>query len=185
MTNIYLFNTKNDKKVISVLRREIHLIENLKANMLFENDVINSKKIVFDVAKKFVVISNTDVIIALKSRLIKNVILKLVHLRKSIVVSVRIEIIVDVHNACLLKSRNFLFELNNDVIELIMYAYLVDAFTFSILIRNDKNYSVKIFKNARLDKIIEIDFSNVFQIEANENVRFLIIRQFKATHRDD
>ena len=162
MANIYLFNTKNNKKVISVLRQKIHLIENLKTNMLFENDVINSKKIVFDVTKKSVVINNTDVIIALKSRLVKNVISKLVHLRKSIVVLARTEMIVDVHNACLSKNKIFLFEFNDDVIELIMYAHLVDVFTFSILIRNDKNYSVKILRNARLDKIIEIDFPNVF-----------------------
>ena len=129
--------------------------------MFFDNNVINSKKIVFNVTKKSVVINSINVIIILKSRLIKNVVLKLVHLRKSIIVLIRIKIIVNVHNACLLKNKNFLFEFNNNVIELIMYAYFVNVFTFSILIRNNKNYSIKIFKNARFDKIIEINFSNV------------------------
>ena len=185
ITNIYLFDTKNSKKVISIFRREIHLIENLKTNMFFDNNVINSKKIVFDVTKKFVVINNIDVIIILKSRLIKNVVSKLVYLRKLIIVSIRIKMIVNVHNACLSKNKNFLFEFNNDVIKLIIYAHFVNVFTFSILIDNNKNYSIKIFKNARLDKIIKIDFSNVFQIKTNENVRFLIVKQFKITYRND
>ena len=150
--------------------------------MFFNNNVINSKKIVFDVTKKFVVINNINVIIILKSRSIKNVISKFVYLRKSIIVLIRIKIIVDIHNACLLKNKNFLFKFNDNVIELIMYAHFVDAFTFSILIRNNKNYLIKIFKNARFDKIIEINFSNVFQIETNKNVRLLIVKQFKIIH---
>ena len=138
------------------------MIENLKTNMFFNNNVINSKKIVFDVTKKFVVINSINVIITLKSRSIKNVVSKLVHLRKLIIVLIRIKMIVNVHNACLSKNKNFLFEFNDDVIKLIIYTHFVDVFTFSILIRNNKNYSIKIFKNARLDKIIEINFSNVF-----------------------
>ena len=153
--------------------------------MFFDNNVINSKKIVFDVTKKFVVINNINVIIILKSRSIKNVILKFVYLRKSIIVLICIKIIVDIYNACLLKNKNFLFKFNNDVIKLIIYAYFVNVFTFSILIRNNKNCSIKIFKNIQFDKIIEIDFLNVFQIETNNNVRFLIVKQFKIIYRND
>lgn len=30
VANIYLLNTKNDKKIISIIRRKIHLIDDLK-----------------------------------------------------------------------------------------------------------------------------------------------------------
>ena len=184
VADIYLPDTKNGKEVISVLRREIHLIENLKANMLLGNDVIDSEKIVLDVTKKSAVIGSTDATIALKPRSARNAISKLVHLRKSVVVPARTEMTVDVHNACLPKSRDFLFESSDDVTELAMYAHLVDVSTSSILVRNDKNYSVKIPRNARLGKITEIDFPNAFQVEADEDVRSLATKQSKATHRD-
>ena len=185
ITNIHLLDTKNDKKITSIIRREIHLIDDLKINMLFENDIMKSKKIVINIIKKFVVVNNIDVTISLKTRFVKNVIQKLIHLRKTVVVFSRFEMKIVVHNVCLSKSKNFLFELDDDIVELIMYVHIVDAFTFSILIRNDKNFFVRILRNYRLDKIIEIDFLNVFQIQTNENVRFLIVRQLKFTHRND
>ena len=185
ITNIHLFDTKNDKKITSIIRREIHLIDDLKINMLFENDIMKSEKIVIDIAKKFVVVNSIDVTIFLKTRFVKNVIQKSMHLRKIVVVFSRFEMKIVVHNACLSKNKNFLFEFDDDIVELIMYVHIVDVFMFSILIRNDKNFLIKIFKNYRFDKIIEIDFFNVFQIQTNENVRFLIVRQFKFTHRDD
>ena len=40
ITNIHLFNTKNNKKITSIIRREIHLIDDLKINMFFENNII-------------------------------------------------------------------------------------------------------------------------------------------------
>ena len=185
ITNIHLFDTKNDKKITSIIRREIHLIDDLKINMFFENDIMKSERIVINITKKIVVVNNIDVTIFLKTRFVKNVIQKSMHLRKIVVVFSRFEMKIVVHNACLSKNKNFLFELDDDIVELIMYAHIVDVFTFSILIRNDKNFFIKILKNYRFDKIIEIDFFNAFQIQTNENVRFLIVQQLKFTHRDD
>ena len=185
ITNIHLFDTKNDKKITSIIRREIHLIDDLKINMFLENDIMKSKRIVINITKKFVVVNNIDVTIFLKTRFVKNVIQKSMHLRKIVVIFSRFEMKIVVHNTCLSKNKNFLFEFDDDIVELIMYAHIVDVFTFSILIRNDKNFLIKIFKNYRLDKIIEIDFLNVFQIQTNENVRFLTVRQLKFTHRND
>ena len=185
ITNIHLFDTKNDKKITSIIRREIHLIDDLKINMFFENDIMKSERIVINITKKIVVVNNIDVTIFLKTRFVKNVIQKSMHLRKIVVVFSRFEMKIVVHNACLSKNKIFLFEFDDDIVELIMYVHIVDVFTFSILIRNDKNFLIKILRNYRFDKIIEIDFLNVFQIQMNENVRFLTVRQFKFTHRND
>ena len=164
ITNIHLFDTKNDKKITSIIRRKIHLIDDLKINMFFENDIMKSKKIVINIIKRFVVVNNIDVTIFLKTRFVKNVVQKLIHLRKIVVVFSRFEMKIVVHNACLSKNKNFLFEFDDVIVELIMYVYFVDILTFLILIRNDKIFFIKIFKNYRFDKIIEIDFFNVFQI---------------------
>ena len=42
--SMYFLNQKNNKIVKNIIRREIHLINNLKTNMLIENNVIDSKK---------------------------------------------------------------------------------------------------------------------------------------------
>ena len=63
---------KNDKLITSIFRREIHLINNFKANMLINNDVIESKKIIINSIKKQTFIINTDVIISIKVKSSKN-----------------------------------------------------------------------------------------------------------------
>ena len=43
---------KDDKSTVSMLRREIHLIDNLKTNMLIDNDVFDSKDVVINSIKR-------------------------------------------------------------------------------------------------------------------------------------
>ena len=73
----------------------------------------------------------------------------------------------------------------DDDIELNMYAHLINVIITIILIRNDKNMSIKVFKNYRLKHAIEIDFFNVFHIQNFdvENVKYLIIKKSKFIHR--
>ena len=49
MVNIYILATLNDKRAISVLRREVHIVKDLIANMLIRIDTIILEKIVIDV----------------------------------------------------------------------------------------------------------------------------------------
>ena len=152
--------------------------------MLLNNDIIESKQIVFDVTKKFVFIDNIDVFITLNVRSSKTIVQRLIHLRKIIVVSSHAELTIFIHNVNLSKSRNFLFESNDDI-ELNMYVHMINAIITIILIRNDKNVSIKIFKNYRLEHVTEIDFLNIFHIEEFENVKHLIIKEFKSIHQID
>ena len=63
ISDIYLFKIKNEKKIISILRCEIYLIDDLKINLLFNNNIINFKKIVIDIINKSIIINNINVII--------------------------------------------------------------------------------------------------------------------------
>ena len=63
---------------------------------------------------------------------------------------------------------------------------MINVFIFVVIVRNDKNVSIKIFKNFRFDRIFEIDFSNAFYIDKiNKNVRDLTLKQFKISHKND
>ena len=81
-------------------------------------------------------------------------------------------------------SRNFFFESTNDL-NIFIYVHVIDVFTISIIVRNDKNVSIKISRNFRLKRIFEIDFSNAFYIFNDENVRHLIVKSIKFIHRND
>lgn len=49
-----------------VIRREIHLIENLKINMFLDKNILKSENIAINIVKKSIFINNIKIIIALK-----------------------------------------------------------------------------------------------------------------------
>ena len=168
------------------IQREIYLIDNLKINILFDNDITSVEKFIIDITKKRVIINNIEIFIVLNIRSFKIAIQRLIHLRKIIVVFSHVEITISIHNFILSNNRDFLFESNNDF-KLSMYIYFVDTFTFFIIIRNKQNVLIQISRNYRLNHISKFDFSNVFYInDSNENnVRYLIVKKLKFMHRVD
>ena len=44
--------TNNGIKAIDCIRREIHLVNNLRAKMLISNDIISPEQIIIDIANK-------------------------------------------------------------------------------------------------------------------------------------
>ena len=177
---------KNDKLVVAFFRREIHLMNNLKINMLINNDIIDFEDFDINMIKKQTIIESIDVIISLKIRSFKSAVQKSIHLKKIIVVSSHAAMIVVVHHVDLSVTRNFLFESNDDF-NLIMYAHFIDVDIKCVLIRNDKNVSIMIFRNYRLDRIFELDFSNVFHIDSyvDDDVTHLTIKKFKTIHKNE
>ena len=183
--DIHMFDTKNDQKITSLFKREIHFVDNLKINMFLNNDIIEFENFVIDIIKKHAMINNIDIIISLKIRFFKLTIQRFVHFKKIIVISSHVEMIVVVHHAELSITKDFLFE-SNDNFNFILYAHLVDAFIKSIIVRNDKEFPVMISRNFRLDKISEIDFFSDFHIDIDdENVKYFVVKESKFTHKND
>jgi hypothetical protein len=64
--SIYL-SSKDDFTRLIEIHREMHLVENLKANMLIENDILRSKEIIINVQiKKAIIRSCENLIIEVK-----------------------------------------------------------------------------------------------------------------------
>ena len=130
-------------------------------------------------------IDSIDIIISLKIRFFKLTIQRFIYFKKITIISSHVELIVVVHHIELTITRNFLFE-SNDNFNLIMYAHLVDAFIKFIIVRNDKEFSIMIFRNFRLNKIFEIDFSSDFHIDIDdENVKYFVVKEFKFIHKNN
>ena len=183
----HTFEKKNDKSITSMFRRKIHLINNFKTNMFINNDIIDSKSIIINSIKKQTFINSIDVIISIEIKSSKNNIQRSIHIRKTIVISSHIEIIVFINDINLLKNKDFLFESIDDVNNFIFYVHLIDAFTFVVVVRNDCNQFIQIFRNFKLNRISKLNYSNVFQVsfEQTEHVKFFTIKKSKFTHRND
>ena len=72
--DIHMKDIKNNKSITSILRREIHLINNFKTNMLINNNVIDVENIVVDSIKKKFFIINIDAVVSIKIKLLKTLI---------------------------------------------------------------------------------------------------------------
>jgi len=88
--DLYISSRKDEQDVIAHIRREVHLVDNLKTNMLIDNDVIEPKSIVIDAKKREVYIDNCDVTTHVEIKSFKFVI-RSIHLRKIIIISSRME----------------------------------------------------------------------------------------------
>ena len=178
---IYFNDEKNDKLIKTKIVKKIHLINELKINMLIDNDFIESKKIKIDVINNFVYIDNCEIIIFLNVKTSRKIVHISIHVRKTIIVSSRFEITIIVHYNIISKNRDFLFE--SKILNFFLYAYLVNNNCKNILVRNDNNKTIQISRNCRVNRLIEIDFFNVFQIFIENNVVELILRKFFTKHK--
>lgn len=74
----FYFNEMNeqDNFARAHFRREIHLVDDLKANVLIENDILDFEDIVIDFSTKIATIKSCEIIIfvEVKSRLYDNVV---------------------------------------------------------------------------------------------------------------
>ena len=181
---MYFVDVKNDNSVKVLIRREIHLVNNLKINMFIDNDVIVSEDVVLDLIKKQTFIDSCDVTIVfdVRSR-VNHAQQRSIHVKKTIVLSSRNQMTIFIHHFVdeLLVNRDFLFE--SDESNFILYVHIVDVDIKVVLIINDSNHVVKISRNFRLDKLIEFDFSQIYHLNEDENVVELIKRKSKFEHK--
>ena len=176
--------TKSDVFSKIMIRREIHLISHLKINMLINNNIICFEDIVIDSINKKIYIDNCDVTVSIEIRFRNSQTQqRLIHAKKTIILSSRNQLIISIHQLSdeLFDDRDFLFE--SDDTKFIFYAHLINFSIKVVLISNDIDKTIKIFKNFRLNKLIELDYSHVFHVDSGEDFFNLIARLFKSTHK--
>ena len=179
-----------DKKIKTCFRREIHIVDDLKTNMLIENHIIDSKNFIINLNKKIARINNCDVIVSIEIQSFKLSTIQLfVHLKKIIVISIHVELTIFIHRMknILFVARDFLFE-SKFINQLSMYAHLIDATTKTVIVRNNNNTSMQISRNMRLNRIFELNYSNVFfadneNEQENDEIRELTIKRLVSKYK--
>ena len=130
---IYIKNKdEKEKTTRACLRRKIYIIDDLKANMFIDNDVMKSKNINVSLNKEIAYIENCKIIVLMKIKSFEISIIKSVHLRKITIIFPHLKISVKLYHLIIFGFRDFLFEFN-DIDLLIIYVHLINAFTNEIL----------------------------------------------------
>ena len=150
--------------------------------MFIKHNVISSKNINVSFDKRIAYIKNCKIIISMKIKLFKTLIIKLIYLRKIIIISFHLKISVKIHHLIVFDFRNFLFELDK-IDSLIIYAHLINAFTKKILFRNEFNRFIKVSRNYRLRKFIELKYINIYYFIDENDIRNLAARRFRSKHQ--
>ena len=159
--SMYFSDTKNDTFANAVIIREVHLIKGLKANLLIENTVLDSKMIDISNFTESIYIDNRDVTILIVIKIDIKSQFRSVHALKAFMISSKSKCLILMYNIVSLSDRDFLFE-SKKTINLFIYAHILDFETSFILVRNDQNHVMKISRNFRLNTITELDYFNAY-----------------------
>ena len=174
---MYFSNVDEKKHLVKTLiTKEIHLIDDFKANILIENDVLKSELIDVSIFKKSIYIESCDVTIFIRIQTKARV--TSMHTIKSVIVSSQTKLTIFIHNI-VVSNCDYIFELENT--NFAIYAHVVDANIKIILIKNDFNSIVKIFRNFRLENLMKMNYSNACLM--NFSVAEFALKRLKFDHK--
>ena len=168
----------HDELVRAKITRKIHFVNNLKANMLIENDVLRSEKFDIFTFTSTVYIESCEIIISIfiKNRFTSQS--ATIHFIKTRIISSHTKISISIHKISL-SERDYFFEPVE--INFSIYSHVVDTAISVVLVRNNNVESIKIFRNFRLSKLVEIEHFNVLHVESKSSD--LAIRILKSKHK--
>ena len=175
---MYFVDTDDKRrKVKTLITKEIHLIDNLKTNMLIDNDILRSKFIDISTFTKSTYVNSCEITIFIRMK-IKTFSVRSVCAMKSIVISSLTELTISIYKINAFSS-DYIFEF--DQANFSIYALVINANIKIVLIKNNNFTAIKISRNLRLEIIIEINYSNVCLM--NFSVAKLILRRLKTKHK--
>ena len=156
----FLKINSDDILIKTIIIREIHLVNDLKTNLLINNDIFDSEKVDIFNSTKSIIIDSYGIIISITIRIEIESQIKSIHAVKAFTIFFKFECLISIHHISFLFDKDFFFELVET--GLIIYAHLVNLKTFFILILNNRDQSMKIIRNFRIKTIKEFDSLNVY-----------------------
>ncbi len=144
--SIYL-SSRNDFIKLIEIHRELHLVKELKIDMLIENDILKSKEIIINVQQKTAIIRNYEnLIIEVKIHQRESFVKRNVVSQFASLISFDSYVKIFYKIKDLLTNRDFFFESSSEV-SIFIYSHVIDARTTEIIIRNKSAKSMKISRN--------------------------------------
>ena len=170
---------KQDNDVRTVIIKKVHLMNDLKVNILIENEILDSELFDIFMSKSTTYIESCDVTISILITNQRSFKTKSVHSTRIKIIASNSEQLILIHKIFAF-DRNYLFE-SSQTANVSVYAHMLDNDINSILIRNNCDKSIKIPRNFKLNMLSESYYINVFQIDAN--MFELALKTFKFEHK--
>ena len=152
----------NGKPVLAEIRREVHLIEGLKAKMLVGNDILVPEGFILDLSNKEATISSCDTKIQISMKPQGRFISKKVLATKDLIIPPWTNASIEV-NLAIPSDRDFIF-LPSRHRAVMFYYHVVDAATNKIFAQNNSPSAARISRRTHLGLVSEIQYGNCFQI---------------------
>ena len=151
--------------VLACIRREIHIVDGLRAKMLIGNDFIGPEGITIDVAKEKAYIDSCKTSITITARQRGQFIRRKVHALSATKIPPHSEGIVPISTSSLSlpDDRDYIFEPTKQV-NVVLFSHMVDSRVTAILARNDSDHQIEIPRRSRLGAITEFGYENCFQV---------------------
>ena len=183
MIFIYIYDTDDviDEKIRTCFIKKIHIVNDLKINILIDNDIDDSENIIIFIEDCIAHIDNCDVIIFLKVKIIETVVAKSIHLRKITMISFKTKLSMKIHHLIVL-NKEYLFE-SKKIFNFTAYAHLMNEFIKTILLHNEFDIFIQISRNHRLKRITKMNYFNAFHIIDDNNekkIRDLIVKRSQS-----
>ena len=147
--------SKADEGIIACIRRELHIIDNLRINLLIGNDVLGAEGFVLDMAQGKAYIPGCGATIRITSRPRGQFISRVLHAESHIIVPPRSQRIIPIRSLGLPEDRDFLFEPTTHR-KLTFYSHLIDNTTTGVLAQNESSLPIQISKRTKLGEVTEI-----------------------------
>ena len=178
--NFIIFNKFNNKAISVRFTRFIYIVENFKDNVLFNNNIFNSKNIAVYINKQKFIVDNCDDFSTSLKVMIKNNerINRIIRFQTNIFVSIHtcMSIFIKFRDSKLFVDRNIIF--NSNYIERLnkesdSFSHIVDVNFCVVQMKNVTNALIAITKNKRLNTLIDYEKKNCYLI--NSKIRYFAV----------
>lgn len=165
--DFYIIETlKNEASTIAHFKREIYIVDNLRAKMLIDTNIFDFEVIVVDVVRREFVIDSCDIIASLFVILKKERVKRKLRNKKQIIISLHtiITILVKYCEKILSSDRDYNFLSRFDIIKSSddFFAYIIDANVEAIQIRNVFNEIFVVLKNLLIEELQNYNKNNCY-----------------------
>lgn len=163
-TIVPMYIPTNDNK-IALIRREIHIVNNLSAKALIKINIMKPEGIILDTNKDLIIIDSynslkTPICIITKGSRTNAAILS----KAQYAVPTHTFMTIPIKDVELPQDRDLIFE-PKQLDALTLSAHIVDHNLTHIVVRNDTNLPATLPRHTRLDKVLEYEATRCFQID--------------------
>ena len=170
--DFYVVDTlSNQSSIIAHFRREIHLMNDLKAHALFDVDILKFEQIIFDMSKRIITfLAYSNLIVFMKLTLKSQRIVRAIRSVDKIIISSHICLVVSVkiRDQSLSTNRNFNFEFKQNFQQLEFendfFNHIIDVHLAIVQIRNVINVSIILSKHAKIDMLRDFEKKDCYHV---------------------